>query len=822
MRIIATHARPDPDALGALVAAHLLYPDAIPFLPPDVPQDLRPWVALYADQLGLRGTDDLDWTQVKEVILVDTQEPHRALLPLDPQTVQWRVWDHHPDIPFPYPLLERHVAPRGAATTLLVEALMQQGLLPDSSLASLMALGIHADTGHLLYPHSTPEDAQALSYLMRAGIDLSPFPTPLPDKERQLVSQWLAQSRTRALGPYTIATLIWQQDERLGMVADLIGQMASTLKADALIALVGDRQALHLFGRANEPALDLRKLLGAWQPHGHPGAIYIKWPPDVDAEGRLQQLLLALEKALPPVRRVRDVMSSPVNSLPPDATYGEARELLDRLGHGGLVVADGHHPLGVVSRRDLDRAARHGLTQAPLKAFMAQPVITIRSDAPLLEAQALMVRRMIGRLPVVDDGRLVGILTRSDLLATLYPQDDVTPQLEQLFPRALVAFLRQVGRLAPYPIYLAGGAVRDLLLARPGLIDLDLVVEGDAVAVAKFLAEKLGARLGHTTPFGTAKLDVPGVGDVDLASSRGEWYPYPGSPPEVTPAPIGADMARRDFSVNAMAIRLDPPYFGHLIDPHGGRLDLKQRQLRILHPLSFVEDPSRLYRAIRLEIQLDFRLAPESENLARAAFATGHFDRRWSERLRPELERLLALAPARGIRRLAAMGGLAPLGATPEPPLFLLRRLERLARFGDLTWTAYLTAIDAHLPLTPQEQARMQHNREAARLATSRNWTEASDRDLYRAFHRLPCESQLYALAVSPSFKASLKRLWRLQRTATPHITGHDLKALGFAPGPLFGTLLEEVRLARVEGKVGSKEEELAYARRLAEQGHAK
>src|SRR5437763_10234033 len=171
------------------------------------------------------------------------------------------------------------------------------------------------------------------------------------------------------------------------------------------------------------------------------------------------------------------------------------------------------------------------------------------------------------------------------------------------------------------PAFLVGGAVRDLLLGR-GTVDLDVAIEGDARAVARELAGRLGGEAKEHDRFGTATVRAGDL-TVDLATTRRETYAEPGALPEVEPARLGEDLARRDFTINAMAASLGAAALGELVDPHGGREDLEAGVIRVLHPGSFTDDPTRLLRAVRYEARFGFRMDPETERFARAAIAAG-------------------------------------------------------------------------------------------------------------------------------------------------------------------------------------------------------
>ncbi len=334
------------------------------------------------------------------------------------------------------------------------------------------------------------------------------------------------------------------------------------------------------------------------------------------------------------------------------------------------------------------------------------------------------------------------------------------------------------------PVYLVGGAVRDLLLGR-GRTDIDLVVEGDAAA----LAVRLGAEVTAHERFGTAKLTLEGH-EVDIATARTEAYPHPGALPIVGPAHhLAADLARRDFTINAMAIPLQGE--PRLVDPHGGQADLAKRQLRILHPGSFDDDPTRAIRAARYAARFGFGLEPETEELLRRAdLGAVSADRREAELLRLAAEerapRAFELLGEWGLVELRD-GGVGLAEAVDE----LLRAApwEDEAPRERALYRAALGPAGAELQLAAETPRRPS---EAVSLAAGYG----------------PVELAL-ARALGAEWLDAYLTEWRAVR---PAIDGEDLIAAGVAQGPALGHGLREALRAKLDGEVYGREEELAVA----------
>lgn len=415
-------------------------------------------------------------------------------------------------------------------------------------------------------------------------------------------------------------------------------------------------------------------------------------------------------------------------------------------------------------------------------------------------------------------------------------------QLREKLPAELRQALEVLVRLADarrWPLFLVGGSLRDVLLGRP-VLDLDLASEGDAAELARDGAALLGGEVRIHPPFLTASLFVPGGPRVDLVRTRRELYPSAGVLPEVYPASITEDLARRDFAVNAMALRICASGEMELLDPHGGREDLAGRRLRILHPASFRDDPTRALRGVRFELRLGFCFDSATAAALAEAVRAGCFAAVSGARLGAELA-LLAREPRgldRGLARLAELGLLAVLhpglrGSSETQASLAAASAHALLlpRASELAISPYrLLLLGLGLELGAGEQselaARLEPRQEEAELlaqgaarvqrlllsltATTRPHAAA------RALELLSAE-ELARLAVEDGWPGIwARRFDRELRHVKVRLTGEDLKRDGVAPGPLLGEILREVRNARLDGRI-SAEDELRFAREVRE-----
>ena len=417
--------------------------------------------------------------------------------------------------------------------------------------------------------------------------------------------------------------------------------------------------------------------------------------------------------------------------------------------------------------------------------------------------------------------------------------------LRQRLPHDLLEIARTAGGLADrtgQALFLVGGCVRDLLLGQP-LLDLDLLLEGDAVAFAPKLARELGAHCKTDKRFGTAALRLPNRRLVHLATARTEFYECPGALPKVEPSTVEQDLRRRDFTINAMAIQLNSDRFGRLLDQFGGQRDLTEGVIRVLHDLSLVDDPTRLIRSVRFEQRYRFHMDEQTEALERQAIGSGLLGRVSDARVRDELIPVLSeQRPLPVLRRMRNLGLLTAIHPSLTLDRVIGARLEQTRRLLSWSathaaeakvepWIAYFLALTSEMEPRelPSLARRLRLGRRAVlaphasldaresvlpRLASRKRMRPS---EIYRALCHLPAEVVLYLAAITDSASARerLRAFISELRHRRPSISGADLIALGYRPGPAFGEAMEAVHDALLDGKVHTREQQLSLARRF-------
>ena len=842
MRLIVAHEQPDFDALASIALAKLLFPGSAATVQGAITPPLTAFLRLYRDLLDLQEAERIDLNAVTQLIVVDTADPAR-IRPFDSLIgkVPVTLYDHHP-LP-ESPIAASHGLSQrvGATATLLTRELKATGITIPPAIASLALLGIHEDTGNLSYDLTMPEDHEAAAHLLHSGASLRlvrRFASgPLDDEQLAFRSVLHGRARPLQIAGRPAVVAAFDYPGYVAGVSDLISDLAELHHADAVVVAVRMEGRTLVFTRASERFDSATALAEAIGGAGHPGAAFGKT--DMAPEEALTLVLLALEHHAAPVVTAAQIMTFPVRTVTAQATVAEASAELLRYGHNGLpVLGESGSVAGVLSRRDLDRALRHGLGASRVSGFMTRPAVTASPGASLRELEELVIQRNIGRIPIVEGGRLVGIVTRADLIqarhASLQADDAAGDLLDRLPPVAADAVwaAAELAAAEASSLYLVGGSVRDLLLGA-GSKDLDLMVEGGtAERLGSLLRQRLGGTLSCHIGFGTCTLVLDDGLTIDVATAREEVYQHPGALPEVVESSLRKDLQRRDFSVNAMALRIQPAPVT-LLDPFGARDDLSARRLRVLHPLSFVEDPTRILRGARLAGRLGFGFEPETGRLLLDALASGAARSVSRSRLRAELELTLAeprVGPAitllSGLGVLEAVFGLS--GGGPRSRDLLVTALDTLrhevAVPPETAAEAYLLALllaatsqeaELHVEEFSWPRRHLQTRDRLERLLDPALLEPLLDEEL----EDLDLPERLLVRAADADLAARLQRLESSPRRR--RLRGSDVVALGLPPSPAVGRVLAEVARARADQRANTFEEELELARRLVEASRA-
>lgn len=871
VQVVVGHTNPDFDAYASMVAATKLYPGAKGVFLGSQNANVRAFHNLHEDFLDLIDLKMVDLDTITGVIMVDTRDPDRTgelASVIRRPDVEVIVYDHHPAQEGDVEGADDRSENVGATTSILVHEIRARGLELAPLEASLMLLGIHEDTGSLTFPGATAYDADAVAFLMASGADIEVLnqflARTLDEAQQRLLAQLERNLQVWDVNGQQVAVGWAEAEQYVDSASVLTHYIVEDMGYRVAIAVVRMPERVQVVARSRLSEVDVGSVMARLGGGGHEQAASAAFR-DLPVPEALERVRQALDEVVAAPLRARDIMSAPVRSVSPEETMGHAGELMARWGHGGVPVIEDGRLVGMITRKDVDKAVRHRLDHAPVTGFMGRDPLTVAPDTDVADVERLLATRGFGRLPVMDGDTMVGIVTRKDVLRAEHGDAYLDRRAAIAHPKATAAFLAGVRSLLPEAVssaidrlgeladergvraHVVGGFVRDMILARRNL-DVDVVVEGDGIAFAEYVAEHMGLKVKVHRRFGTAVLVFPDGFHVDVASSRTEYYLKPGALPTVERSSLRQDLFRRDFTINAMAACISPTCFGQIADPFGGLGDIESRRIRVLHGLSFVDDPTRVLRSARFEARYGFRMDAGTEQQARHAVDAGLLSDVSGARVREEIVDILTEAdPVRALSRLAELGALdalAPAGSSGRAlPDAIADALAAFERFGPrmvhrpprrlttalAAWAA-AGSVDGATRWVRHFRIARQHSEAALALATRAEpvlemvcgHDELRDSRLYHLLAALPPETVVNLWARANGLgRARIERFETVVVAVTPAVTGRDLMEMGIEPSEVYSDILARARDARLDGIAVGREAELAHLRKLAEKAGA-
>lgn len=872
MDIITSHINADFDSLASMVAAKKLYPDAEMVFPGSQEKKLRDFLEVF-HPVKIKRIKDIDLTKVTRLIIVDTKTPSRigpfAELASD-KNVRIHIYDHHPfnsgDIRGEVEKIEKV----GATATILTEILKDRRLPPTPIEATILALGIYEETGCLLFPSTTERDLLAVSYLLKKGTNLNIVSSfirmELSLEEFDILNELVQSSKEMVIEGLRIKVAKASREHYFGDAAILAHRLMDMEDIDAVFILLSMEGKILIVARSKAAELDVAKVLKEFGGGGHPtaaSATIKEAPLELVEEG----LWTMLKMSVKPGKVASDIMTRPVITIPGDVSVKEAEATMTRYGVNVLPVLTGEKYSGLISREGVEKALFHGFGKRKSMDFSNTDALTVTPGAPIREIETRMIERNQRFMPVIEKGKIVGAITRTDLLRTLYEEflrrrkieetvtkgkpeigRNLSSWLKEKFPSEVHNLLKLSGETAEelgFNAYLVGGSVRDLLRNEENL-DLDVVIEGDGIAFARTIGERLNARVRTHQKFGTAQIRTDFM-KLDVATARTEYYESPAALPKVEISSIKKDLYRRDFTINTLAVKLNPGDFGVLIDFFGGQRDLREKSIRVLHNLSFVEDPTRAFRAVRFSERFGFKISKHTENLIKSTIEMNLFDRLSGPRLYEEL--LLSFKetdPTKTLKRLSDFGLLkvihpnllftddleATLSAMHETlTWFNLLFLEERPDSGILYLMALLSGLkDEDIKITLERLSPSPKVKETI----IKGFTQARNVirklplqdpvEIHKLLGAVKLEVVLFSMALSKDRRKQkdISHYLTELRNIKTVLSGEDLKRLGMPPGPAYSKILKELLEEKLRGRLKSTEDEEKFVRSRIKQEDGK
>ncbi|PKN09472.1 MAG: polya polymerase [Deltaproteobacteria bacterium HGW-Deltaproteobacteria-8] len=869
--VITAHANADFDALAAMIAASRLYPDAVLIFPGSQEKNLRNFYIQSTTYLfNFKHFKDIDPEAVELLVVVDTRQksrlPHIAPL-LDMPGIKIHVYDHHPDTDEDLQADFSRVENWGSTTTILAHEMMAKNVLPNIEEATVLGLGIFEDTGSFSFASTTPEDFNAAAWLRKNGMDLDVISDllarDLSSEQITILSALIESAKIHDFHGIEVVISEVTTEDFVSDFAYLVHKYIDMENVRVMFALGRMHDRIHLVARSRTAEVNVGHICTYFGGggHGYAASATIK---DKTLSQVRDELLALLYSHINPQLVAETLMSTPPVTIESDRSMADAAELMTRFGLKGVpVVAPGTmRCVGLMERKISDKAISHGLGGAALGVYMLAEYEQVAPEADLYQVMEIIIGKRQRLLPVIRGDEVVGVVTRTDLVNQMVEQSarisevvlpdrmkerNIRPIMRTRLPGSVIALLEQAGHLGQqmgYKVYAVGGFVRDILIARPNL-DIDLVVEGDGIQFARELAALRQGRVKEHLKFKTAVVVFPDGQRIDVATARLEYYEYPTALPTVELSSIKMDLYRRDFTINALALQLNPGDFGKLMDFFGAQRDIKEKIIRVLHSLSFVEDPTRILRAIRFEQRFNFRIDGQTHRLIKNAVQLKLFHKLSGSRLTHELQLIVdednVLECLNRLHELKLMAAIHPLLALDAERMRVLSEVHKVHTWYKLlylepkanSWRLFMLGLTMGLERDQLELVcqRLRYPERELReflglrdqlgdaLAKLMVWQDGQSAlsEIYFTLAPLSVEAVLFLMARSrrEAIRKNISLFLTRLRTQEMFIDGSDLKALGLQSGPVFAHILRKVRAALVDGEAITREKQLELAKSL-------
>jgi tRNA nucleotidyltransferase (CCA-adding enzyme) len=867
LQVITTHLNADFDCLASMMAAKKLYPEAHLVFPGSAEGLVEDFLKEESPALEFTRIKNISVDQIRLLVVVDTHAPERigvfASL-LDNADVEVHIYDHHPD---PQPELQvgqAIIKKRGATTTILHEILSEKKIDLTPEECTLMVLGIYQDTHSLVTVSTTPEDLAAAGDLIKRGADLNRVSGYMRQKlnpeQLDIFNELVSSLENRLINGVEVSLATASSDHYVRDLAYVVQNVIDFENLSAMFAMIRLDKKIYLIARSSIPEVNAAELAHAFGGGGHESAASasIKELTIIQA---MDKLVSQLENLVQPLSRIADIMHAPAIAVDVDETIQAIEKKLTLYNLNTLPVLSGEQPVGLITRQIVEKAIHHSMQEDRAEDMMISSFSITTPDAYFKSVIPLIIEEKQKLIPVVDsETRLIGVVSRGDLLRVMH--DDMSqhenPLKNQFSGKVaaqknmkslirerldkdvckLLESIAQFGESEGESVYVVGGFVRDLLLNIPNQ-DIDIVVEGEGIPFATRLAEEFDCRVKSHEDFGTSVIIFPDGYRLDVATARMEYYKHPGALPTVEKSSVKSDLFRRDFTINSMAVKLTGANAFCLIDFFNGERDLINKEIHVLHSLSFIEDPCRLFRAIRFEQRFGFAMGKQAEAFMHNTIKKRLVDSLSGSRLFNEIKILLKeKRPTDCIRRMLEFDLLyfvSPEILSHSKDLEVLDKLESVFSWAAMVslprepevWQVYCLGLfysldeEAFLKSADRLQlpTRMRNSlgqdrtrcRESIKLLNAKDDWEPQE--IYNTFSRLSIEAVLFLLALASSDRLNQYAniyFTQYQGKTEPTLTGDDLVKMGLEPGPVFQSVFNALREARVMGRVNSREEEVA------------
>ncbi len=875
MKLVVTHHNPDFDAFSSAYAAFRLH-NCDKIL---ISNTVESNVGRYLEEIDfgipyLKATekvvDEIN-ESIELLVITDCKMKNRLkyFSKLIDKADKIIIYDHHHTDSIDIEADEFYLEKIGATTSLITRKLKENNIVLTKDEATLLMMGIYEDTGFLSFNTTTPNDLLAAAYLLEHGADLNLvseyIKRELSKEQVLLLNELIVNTTILMIDKLFIGITNANTEEFVGDIAFLAHKLIEMENFDALFVLVRSGDRIVMVGRSRTDKVDISRILYYFGGGGHPyaGSAIVK---DITLNEAIPKLKNIINEQVSPIKYARDLMTSPVKFVHTGQRIADAFDLFMKYNLNVMPVVKNDKTVGLILRRDILHSIKHELQNEPVDSIMQIEFDTATPDTPVDEIKDIMLLKNQKMVPIESENKLVGVVTRTDLLrlmkeeiikmprfanekaeiAGFFKSRNVADLLKDRLPEYYFNLLKEIGVIADeleLNAYVVGGFVRDLLMKNENF-DVDVVVEMDATILAKEFAKRKNGRIATHDKFKTAVVILKDGTRVDFATARTEYYTMPASAPEVEASSIKNDLFRRDFTINAMAIKINNKSFGLLLDFYGGQRDIIDRKIRVLHNLSFIDDPSRGLRAIRFAVRYNFEIGPHTNKLLKHAIHLRLFDKIVGNRLFLETKYILSeenyLEAIKMMTNYGIMKFYIDKFKLDDLKISIFENFERyliwhsvqcdkhiepylvrlMILFSDLKLSEFQTVCDRFELSKDTKKDIVSGFGKSKHIANKIKKSKSLKRsEIFYLFEGLKEEYLLFtASLLGDEFEDLIRDYMTEIRAVKLEIDGNDLKKIGIPPSKIYQDIFKQLTILKLDGIINNKDDELKKAKELYEE----
>jgi len=839
MILITSHIGLDFDGFASCLLLTKMYENAKILLPGALEDKLRYFISDNKEELP-EFLYEFDISKVEKLIIADTSSisrlPHVKPLIEKLGSDSIVIFDHHGMDSLNINCKEIYIQKTGATTSIITSILKEKKIKIGDFFATAALLGIYEDTNFLSYPGTTALDLSSASWLVEKGGQLiklnSVLKTTFSKRQIELFNKIISGLERFTFKGRDVAISTFISEKYEADISSILHRVMELESLKLFFCIFQLEDKTYLIAKNNYQDIDLRKLTkGKINGGGHEFVFTANLKKHTIFE--IKKIVDEIIAQIPSLLKAGDLVKPAAYTLSENDSVDIAFSCMNRLRINSIAVKNEKGDLsGYVLRQDIDYAISHKFKAMKVKELMNMDIECVDSQIDIEKLRDIFLTSNQKIVFVKLQGDVLGIITRTEAFKRVLIQNSSVVKkvtyihrLKKFLPEQYYKIFKIVSETADLlniGVFIVGGFVRDLILRKRNF-DFDFVVTNDGIKFAKALAEKLNGKCVIHEKFNTALIILQDNTRLDIATSRFEYYKTPGALPTVAKGHLYHDLYRRDFTINAMAISLNNSDFGHLIDYFGGKKDLKEKTIRVLHSLSFIDDPTRLIRAIRFKNRLKFKIGKTTESLMKTAVANRVYKNISGFRFLKEIKILFSEENASSV--LSDLEKFSILNFIDENILIdayikdLTLKVDSAIAWHKLLfkssdvdyWLLYIFAILMHYKKTnisqvisllnlkkKQTQLLKMCKKTIRYLELFFNSTKkvgSSDSEIYNTLKNIELEILLFAVAYfeSEEEKKIISRYITYLSDFKLLINGDDIIQLGIKKGPEIKRILDEV-----------------------------